>query len=150
MQQLRTRMFARVLGPFLVIATLTAMARTSDMPALLSNIETNPLLTWVTGAFVLLGGLIVIALHQCWRGTAAITVSLLGWAFAVRGLLLLSFPQAFMSIATAAMDMTLLWVTLEIFAAVVGLYLTYIGWGAMPRQAVPQADAATLDLPRAA
>jgi hypothetical protein len=73
--QARTRMFSRVLGPFLVIADVTAMARASDMPSLLAQFEANSLWTWVAGTFILVFGLIVVAGHQYWRGAAAIVVS---------------------------------------------------------------------------
>lgn len=97
--QTRTRMFSRVLGPFLVIADVTAIARASDMQKLLSQFEANSLWTWVTGAFVLILGLIIVAGHQYWRGAAAIIVSVLGWLVTLRGLLLLAFPKAFVSVA---------------------------------------------------
>jgi hypothetical protein len=35
--QARTRVFSRVLGPFLVIADATAIARASDIPSLLAQ-----------------------------------------------------------------------------------------------------------------
>ena len=57
--QARTRLFARVLGPFLVIVDATAVARASEMQTLLSQFEANSLWTWVTGAFILLFGLTV-------------------------------------------------------------------------------------------
>jgi hypothetical protein len=77
--QARTRMFSRVLGPFLVIVDITAIARASDMQKLLSQFEANSLWTWVTGAFILVFGLTIVAAHQYWRGAAAIIVSVLGW-----------------------------------------------------------------------
>src|ERR1700757_3396716 len=77
--QAATRMFARVMGPFLVVVTTTAIARATDMRTLLAEFRANSVWPWVTGAFVLLSGLVVVALHQYWRGAAAIIVSLLGW-----------------------------------------------------------------------
>lgn len=38
-------------------------------------------------------GLIVIILHPYWRGAAAITVSLLGWFTAIKGLALMAMPE---------------------------------------------------------
>lgn len=77
-QQIRTRTFARVLGPFLVIVTVTGVLRASQMRELLSTFAANPMWAWVVGAFILLFGLVIIAMHQYWRGLAAIIVSLLG------------------------------------------------------------------------
>lgn len=56
-----TRMFARVLGPFLVIVDLLAVVRSPDTQAVLSEFESNSLWSWVAGAFVVLFGLIVVA-----------------------------------------------------------------------------------------
>ena len=148
--QTRTRMFARVLGPFLVIVDVTAVARTSDMKGLLSEFAASSLWSWVAGAFILLGGLIVVALHQYWRGAAAIIVSLVGWLVALRGLFLLAFPDTFVSLANNMVDAQAWWQGLCIVFAAVGLYLTYVGW--IPARSLPtsQAPTSTPDLPRAA
>lgn len=148
--QARTRMFARVLGLFLVIVDVTAVARASDMQSLLAQFEANSLWTWVTGAFVLLFGLIVVAAHQSWHGAAAIIVSLLGWLITLRGLLLLAFPRAFVSVANSMIGAQGLWVSLCVAFAFVGLYLTYVGWWPAAGRPVSPAAQASPDLRRAA
>jgi hypothetical protein len=148
--QISTRMFARVLGPFCVIASITAVARASEMPALISDFGANPLWSWVAGSFVLIGGLVMIALHSYWRGPAAITVSILGWLVALRGLLLLAFPTAFISMANSVIGMGGLWRAVCIGFAAIGLYLTYVGWMPASGRSASPAASATPDLPRAA
>jgi hypothetical protein len=148
--QTTTRMFARVLGPFFVISCVTAAVRASDMRALVTDFGSNALWPWVTGAFVLAGGLIIVALHQHWRGAAAVIVSLLGWLLALRGLLLLAFPAAFMSMANSAIGAGALWRTLCICFAAIGLYLTYVGWMPAPSRSTSRSASSAPDLPRAA
>ena len=104
-------MFARVLGPYLVIVTVT-VARASDVRTLVSEFHANSVWPWVTGAFVLLSGRLVIALHQNWRGAAAIIVSLLGWSPTLKGFSLEVFPDAYISLANNAID-AVLWVALD-------------------------------------
>jgi hypothetical protein len=145
-----TRMFARVLGPFLFISCVTAVVRTSDMPALVTDFGANPVWPWVTGAFILVGGLIIVALHQCWRGAAAIIVSVTGWLLALRGLFLLAFPTAFMSMANSVLEASALWRTVCVCFALVGLYLTYVGWTPAQSRPISQAASSTTELPRAA
>lgn len=145
-----TRMFARVLGPFLVISCVSAAVRASDMRALVSEFGTNPLWPWVAGAFVLVGGLTIVALHQCWTGVAAVIVSVMGWLLTLRGLLLLTFPTAFMSMANSVLEAGALWRTVCVCFALIGLYLTYVGWIPAPTRSITQAASSTPDLPRAA
>ena len=145
-----TRMFARVLGPFLVIVDLVAVVRSPDTQAVLSEFESNSLWSWVAGAFVLLFGLIVVAGHQHWRGTAPIIISVLGWLVTLRGLLLLAFPKVFVSVAHSVVGAQAWWVTLCIAFSLVGLYLTYVGWAPAPKRSTPRAARSGRDLPRAA
>ena len=148
--QPRTRAFARVLGPFFAIIGITTVARGSEMRTLLTDFESSPVWAWVTGAMVLVGGLTIVGLHQYWRGAAAIIVSVMGWAFTLRGLMLLAFPKAFMAAANATIGMTGMWVTVSILLAVAGLYLTYVGWRPAPAPSAPKTEATPGDLPRAA
>jgi hypothetical protein len=137
-----TRMFARVLGPFLFIACITAVVRAPDMRALISDFAANALWPWVAGAFVLVGGLIIVALHQHWRGAAAFIVSLFGWLMVLRGVLLIAFPATFISMANSVMDMGALWRGVCIVLAAIGLYLTYVGWAPAPKPAAVSDPAA--------
>ena len=149
-QELRTRMFARVLGPFFVIFAATTVAHASDMRKLLSDFEANSAWPFVTGGFLLLASLVIVGLHQYWRGAAAITVSVAGWVLALRALFLMAFPHAFMGAADATIRMTALWMSVAIFIGLVGLYLTYVGWRPVPIQPVTQPETSTPDVPRAA
>ncbi|MGA9490689.1 MAG: hypothetical protein WBV80_10635 [Mycobacterium sp.] len=126
--QTTTRMFARVLGPFFAIVSIAAAAHTTEMSSLLSDFAANTSWSWSAGPLVLVGGLIIVALHSNWHGAPAIVVSISGWLIALRGLLLLAFPTAFMSMARWVIEMGDLWrATCMVFAAI-GLYLTYVGW----------------------
>jgi hypothetical protein len=124
----RTRMFARVLGPFLDIVPLAAALHAPQMHALLADFGANPLWPWVVGAFVLLLGLVVVALHTSWSGPAAVIVSAVGWLMVLRGVLLLTFPAVFMTAADAVIGTNLVWRVGYLLLALVGLYLSYVGW----------------------
>ncbi|KQH76014.1 hypothetical protein AO501_18490 [Mycobacterium gordonae] len=148
--QPRTREFARVLGPFFAIIGITTVARGSEMRTLLTGFESSPVWFWVTGALVLICGLITVGLHPYWRGAAAIIVSVLGWAMTLRGMLLLAFPKAFKAAADATIGMDGMWMTASVLLAVAGLYLTYVGWRPVPAAPEPKAEAAPRNLRHAA
>jgi hypothetical protein len=149
--QIRTRMFARALGPFFTIVPTTVAVRGSYMQELFTEFKANVMWPWLYGAILLMFGLVIIAFHQYWRSPAAIIVSVVGWFLAIRGLLLLTVPSAYdaagnalySSGATAA-----IWV-MFICIATAGLYLTYVGWKPEPRTPKDLANA-TQERPDAA
>lgn len=146
----RTRLFARVLGPYLVIVTATALARASHMRTLLHDFGSSSVWPWVTGAFVLLCGLVVIALHQYWRGTAAVIVSVVGSLTALKGLALLAFPEPYISAGESAVGRGNWWQAIMVITALAGVYLTYVGWVPAPSTPKSETRNSTPDLPRAA
>ena len=131
--QLRTRAFARVIGPFLVIVPTIVAARAPDMGVELSAFFQNAALVWITGGFLLFAGLLIIAHHQYWWSAAAILISLFGWFLALRGIALLAAPHLYESAGIAAMG-AIPFVRLGFGLLVLaGLWLTYAGWIAKPR-----------------
>jgi hypothetical protein len=129
--QLRTRMFARALGPFFTIVPTTVAVRSCYMRTLFTEFKANPMWPWLFGAILLMFGLVIIAFHQYWRSPAAIIVSLVGWFLAIRGVLLLTVPQAYDAAGNAVYNHSgataAIWAVFICLASA-GLYLTYVGW----------------------
>jgi hypothetical protein len=126
-QSQATRLFARVLGPYLVISMALHAARSSDMQALLSGYESNAVLPWVVGTFALLFGLFVLGLQQEWRNAAAIIIGVLGVTTLLEGIVLMGFPDLYMSFARSFSGSISFLVSAVVVGAI-GLYLTYVGW----------------------
>ncbi len=124
----RTRMFARVIGPYLLISSLTIAVRAPQMQTLLSDFAASPIWGWFGGAITLLLGLVVVAMHPYWTDAPAIIVSALGWLLVLRGVLLLAFPAALMSAANAVLGTGVSWRIGYVALALLGLYLTVVGW----------------------
>jgi hypothetical protein len=85
----RTRAFARVIGPFVALATVIVAIRLPDLTGLVNDLFANAVLPWILGAMMLACGLLVIAFHQYWSSVAAVLISLFGWFVALRGLTLM-------------------------------------------------------------
>ena len=149
--QIRTRMFARTLGPFFAIVPTTVAVRGSYMQTLFTEFKANPMWPWLYGAILLMFGLVIIAFHQYWRSPAAVILSVVGWIMALRGVLLLTVPQAYKAAGNAVYSSGAtagIWVV-GICLGLVGLYLTYVGWKPEPREPKAMASA-TQDRPHAA
>ena len=129
--QARTRAFARIMGPWLVIVPGIIAVRAPDMGALASEFFDSPLFVWFSGALLLFAGLLIIAFHQYWSSPAAVLISLFGWVLAIRGFVLMAAPGLYQRAVVIA-DAT--WLVRLVFGVfvVIGLYLTYVGWVAKP------------------
>ena len=128
--RVRTRMFARALGPFFTIVPTTVAIRGSYMRTLFTEFKANPMWPWLFGAILLIFGLVIIAFHQYWRSPAAIIVSVVGWFLAIRGVLLLTVPGVYDAAGNAVYNSgatAAIWVVF-LCLALSGLYLTYVGW----------------------
>jgi hypothetical protein len=128
---LRTKAFARVIGPFVALATLIVAIRLPDLTGLLDDLFGNAVLPWILGAMMLVAGLIIIAFHQYWRGVAAVLISLFGWFVALRGLAMMAFPSAIETGADETIASPALLIAARIFfglLTIMGLWLTYVGW----------------------
>ncbi len=124
----RTRAFARVIGPFLVIVLAIIAVRAPSVGTILPAFFGNAALVWITGAMMLLGGLLIIAHHQYWSSLAAILISLFGWFVALRGLTLLAAPQLIKSGAAVATNMMPIVQIGFGLLMLIGLWLTFVGW----------------------
>lgn len=133
--QQRTRSFARVLGPFVALATAIIAIRLPDLTGLLGGLFDNAVLPWMLGAAMLVMGLVVIAFHQYWYSVTAVLISLFGWFVALRGLAMMAIPSAIDSGANATVTSPGLLVAARIFfllLTAMGLWLTYVGWRREP------------------
>jgi hypothetical protein len=130
----RTRAFARVIGPFLLIVPTIVVARTpsANMETILSSFFQNDALVWLAGGLLLFGGLFIIAHHQYWSSPEAIMISLFGWFLALRGVVLLAAPQLIARGAAAALNMLPVVQIGFGVLVLVGLWLSYVGWIAKP------------------
>lgn len=127
----RTRAFARVLGPFVAVATLIIAIRLPSLTGLLNGLFDNAILPWILGAAMLMMGLVVIAFHQYWYNLTAVLISLFGWFVALRGFAMMAFPSAIDSGANAAVTSPTMLIVARLFfllLTVMGLWLTYVGW----------------------
>jgi hypothetical protein len=127
-QAIGTRAAARIIGPYLMLMAATLFARREELASLLPEFMANDALVLATGAFTLMAGLIILALHPYWRGPVAFAVSFVGLAASLKGGWLMVAPH-WGAAATDAFVRTPF--ALEASAGVefvVGLWLAYVGW----------------------
>lgn len=127
----RTRAFARVIGPVLVIVPGIIFVQAPDMRPYLTSFFSNPALVFITAAFMLFAGVFVVANHQYWSSPSAILISLFGWFLVLRALALMIFPRQYEQLGLAA-NAALLGRSVFGVIFLIGLWLTHTGWIARP------------------
>jgi predicted phage tail protein len=128
----RTRAFARVLGPYLVIVPGIIAVRLPEATALARPFFANSALVFIMGALMVFGGVFIVANHQFWRGISATFISVFGWILGLRGLVLLLAPQAYERRTYASAGAVGVIRLLFGLIVLAGLKLTYDGWIARP------------------
>jgi hypothetical protein len=123
----RTRAFARVIGPYLVIATGIIFVQAPGLMPAFTSFFANPALVFITAAFMLLAGVFIIANHQYWSSITAVIVSVFGWLLVLRALALMLFPKQYEAVGLSA-DAVLIGRSFFGVVFPVGLWLTWAGW----------------------
>jgi hypothetical protein len=135
--QLRTRAFARVIGPYVATFGIVYAIRLPELTGLVDELFAQPFQMLMLGALMLAAGLVVIGLHRNWRGPLAVTISLFGWFVAIRGFLLIATPSTIEASATATLLSPAATTVARVFFAALGalgLVLAYAGWFTAPRR----------------
>ncbi|MFW5417636.1 hypothetical protein J0910_13575 [Nocardiopsis sp. CNT-189] len=129
--RLRTKVFARVIGPYMTIFTGVIALRLPEMESLVGDPFADPFNLWILGALMIAGGLVVIGGHRNWRGPAAVAISLFGWFVGLRGIGLIVLTSPMQSGVDAVVGQPgPLAVARVLFGvmALFGLWLAYHGW----------------------
>ena len=124
----RTQTLARIVGPYLVIVAVALFAQLDTLHLLFPAFMQDGPLVFVTGAFTLLVGLVVIALHHHWDSAAAIAISLIGIAAALKGALLMIAPTLGSAMTVTVVQTPPLMLIAIVLELAVGLWLSYVGW----------------------
>lgn len=127
-QAATTRFCARVIGALMLIVGAVVIARFDDLSRMIPAILQDEALSFVTGIFTLIIGLILLVAHHHWSSLTATLVSLIGVLTIVRGLILMLAPGF---AAGLAAQMTHAgpgaWIAGGV-AMLIGLWFSYAGW----------------------
>ena len=123
-----TRFCARVIGPLMLIIGAIVIARFDDLALVMPAILHNAPLSFVTGIFTLIVGLVLFTAHHHWSGVTAIVVSLVGVLTIVRGVILMVAPGLAADFATRMLQAGPgAWIAGGL-AMLIGIWLSYAGW----------------------
>jgi hypothetical protein len=127
----RTRALARVVGPYLVVTAAALFARQDTIALVFPAFMQDGPLVLATGAFTLMAGLTIIALHHHWTGASAIAVSLVGVAAALKGAMLMVAPTLGAAATAAVVRAPAAMLVVAALMLILGAWLSFVGWRAI-------------------
>jgi hypothetical protein len=129
----RTIFLGRLIGLFLILAALSMlMHKQSLVVTVTSLIQDRPLLLFI-GMIASIAGLAMVLGHNVWAGgVLPVVVTLIGWTTLIRGLLLFFLSPEALASVFEILHFEDLFYTYAAIAMVLGLYLTYAGFKALP------------------
>lgn len=126
-----TLLLAQVLGVFLVIAAVAVLLRHRWFMDVFADLPRAGLVRMVWSLLELLGGLFLVFTHNDWSSLPAGIISLLGWATAIEGALLLLLPDPAVKRYIALFNKPAWYVGGGIAGVIAGLYLAAVGFGVL-------------------
>ena len=103
-----TTAIATIFGPILVIIGLWFILYKSEVRKLMETMKETPPMIYLVGVINLLIGLTIIQSHPSWRFDLSIFVTLLGWLFLLRGLIIFFMPKLVQKLLHMKVKSTLL------------------------------------------
>lgn len=119
---------AKLLGLYLLIASVAILINHKPFNKLLNEYVKNLPAVFFQSVFALLFGLALVISHNVWTGDWRVIVTVIGWLALLKGVAHLFMPQAAIKKGVDFYHATS--PVIFIVTALLGLYLTYVGFTA--------------------
>jgi len=129
----RTLFISRLLGLYLILASLSMVAHPQATISTVAALVHNPPVMLVVSILTLVAGLAIVLSHNVWSGGALpVVVTLSGWLMLLKGLIFLLLPPEAHAAIFVAVRYAELFYLYPSMAFLFGAYLTYGGFAKLP------------------
>lgn len=119
---------AKVLGTYVVLVCLAVLLRRRSLRRMLEGAGDTQILAFISGALVLILGLLVVISHNVWTSDYRGVITFLGWLTVFKGVVRLFFPDQVVGWSRRAFRS--IWYTpLIVLFLLLGLWLAAVGFG---------------------
>jgi uncharacterized protein YjeT (DUF2065 family) len=94
---------AGLLGLYMIAAGVGGLFAPERWRGIVDDFERMPGLVYIAGVFTFALGAVLVLFHNVWTDPLAVIVTLIGWAAAIEGLVLLAFPAPLFRLARDVM-----------------------------------------------
>lgn len=118
---------AKILGLYLFIMAIFMLVHAQRVNAIVNNIS-NPPFLFMSGAIILIIGILLIVTHNIWVANCRVLITIIGWLTFIRGIVRLMFPEFAIKIITNFVQNTTVYYITSIIIFFLGIYLSYAGF----------------------
>lgn len=122
-------LLAQVIGLYLVLEGLVVLTQRKFVMHIVDDMSNHKALMYVTGAMILVLGLLIVLNHNVWEATWRVIPTIIGWAMVAKGIAIFFVPKMVMRKAKKFAKNRNMAVLAGIAAVAVGAYLVYVGFG---------------------
>lgn len=116
---------AKIIGPILFVMGIFSFTHQKLIHEVIKSLENNPALLTFGGVFNLLMGMTITTFYNLWGFDWTILVTLLGWTFVLRGLLITFFRKDFIHFINLRATKLQIWGAIPLAW---GALLSYFGY----------------------
>lgn len=84
---------AKVLALLYLSAGIAALTGKMTFAKIVDDFQKSPALTYVTGMFAILVGMLIIQFHNVWVKDWTVLVTIVGWAAMLKGIMFIAAPE---------------------------------------------------------
>lgn len=119
---------AMLFGTYIIAVSIPMIWNQKRLIGIMQGFIENPPLIFLTGILALFGGVSVIYFHNIWTPDWRSLITFFGWAAAIEGVLMLSFPASLLKLATSALKKPNLMLVLGFLYLGLGIFLVSRGF----------------------
>lgn len=120
---------AKVVGIFVLIKAIVMIMKRKEINDVVEDFFKDKTLLMFAGSFELIIGLLIVNSHNIWVNGWPVIITILGWMMVIEGTFIAVSPTKKV-VKVFKVLMSKRWYTIwTIVALVVGVYLTYVGFG---------------------
>lgn len=128
-----TIFLSRLLGLFFLLVAITMFLQQQNTVETVAMFFRDPPLIMVLGMITLAIGLAIVLAHNVWSGgVLPVVVTVLGWLFLIRGIVLLTLPPTEVTALFEMLRFSRFAPLFELIMLIIGAYLTVAGFRASP------------------
>lgn len=119
---------AKLMGPFMLVMGLAMLKNPGDLKSMAGEFLNNRALMFISGSMALLGGLVLVNIHNIWVADWRVIITLMGWAMVVAGIIRIGFPKLVQSMGAGMLGQNSLLMGAALVWAGIGAALSYFGY----------------------